>query len=151
MHSFSRTERKCSVQIQSKLKWGIPNEIQFADKNLANQMLPTSAVWILDITSLLVDFSGLGQGRRKRSHWRSYYYGCSGSDFHEMNICLRKVGPFNVKLSCQYRTNYCTYVATCRHQPQKAEGNLAPGYLPGYSCSNIRHVSFGGICCSPIC
>lgn len=83
-------------------------------------------------------------GRKKRNHVQMMYHLCSHSDEQQLEYCLNKLGGFNFRQRCTYKTAHCYYIVDCSHNTNS--------YNRQYTCNSIVHrLNVRDICCRAIC
>lgn len=90
-------------------------------------------------------FDFLDGGRKKRHHLVSAdLHHCGGREGQNMEDCVNKLGHFNFRVQCKYRTAHCLYVVKCTHV-----GSLS---VPKFLCEKIvHHINIKTLCCDGIC
>lgn len=103
-------------------------------------MFTATATPTLTIISIFLD-----KGRKKRHHLVSAdLHHCGGPEGRRMEDCVNKLGHFNFRVQCTYRTAHCFYVVQCKHV-----GSLISAK---YKCSKIvHHINVKTLCCDGIC
>ena len=97
---------------------------------------------------LFLCFVYLEQGRKKRHHVRVKYNLCSKADKQKLNSCLKKLGGFNFRQKCTYKTAFCHYIVDCFHSTK----STFSFYDPEYTCNTVVHkLNVEDVCCQAIC
>lgn len=95
-------------------------------------------------TLTIIPIFFLDKGRKKRHHRVSAdLHHCDG-DGKQMLHCVNKLGHFNFRVQCTYRTSNCYYILQCKHVGFRISAT--------YECSQIiHHRNVDTVCCTAIC